>query len=490
MRLRVKHEAPKVPKHDAFPYQVDAVNAIKDLEYAAIFHEQGLGKTKIGVDLALTWLQSDSVDSVLFLTKKSLVQNWIDEIKFHCHFRPRVIGSSPRETSSAINSPARLYIAHYEAVVTESRRLESFLKTRRVGVICDEAQKFKNPTGRIAASLFQLRERFSKRVVMTGTPVANRPFDIWSLIYFLDAGKALGADFDAFETEFNLTNELAEDAAARRSLEDGLAALMPRLGSFAVRETKATAGIELPGKQIRKVKVDLEERQMEIYVSYRDELRSVVLKDGIPVEDNADSIVKRLLRLVQVASNPRLVDTSYRRSPGKLSILERTIDEAIIDDPDAKVIVWTSFTENVDWLYRELIRFQPARVHGRLAIRDRNEAIARFKRDPDCQVLIATPGAAKEGLTLTVANHAVFFDRSLSLDDYLQAQDRIHRISQSKPCIVYNLIANETVDEWVDELLTAKQLAAKLSLGDTSLEEYQSNATYGFAAALRRVLGG
>ena len=69
---------------------------------------------------------------------------------------------------------------------------------------------------------------------------------------------------------------------------------------------------------------------------------------------------------------------------------------------------------------------------------------------------MATPGAAKEGLTLTCANHAIFYDRSFSLDDYLQAQDRIHRISQTRECYIHNMIATDTVDEWVDILLTAK----------------------------------
>lgn len=68
-------------------------------------------------------------------------------------------------------------------------------------------------------------------------------------------------------------------------------------------------------------------------------------------------------------------------------------------------------------------------------------------------MLIATPAAAKEGLTLTVANHAVFYDRSFSLDDYLRAQDRIHRISQTRTCFVTNLIASHSIDEWVDVLL-------------------------------------
>lgn len=61
---------------EAFKYQKEAVDAIKDLEYGAIFHEQGLGKTKIAIDILLYWL-NNSVDTVIIVTKKTLVLNWI-----------------------------------------------------------------------------------------------------------------------------------------------------------------------------------------------------------------------------------------------------------------------------------------------------------------------------------------------------------------------------------------------------------------------------
>jgi SNF2 family DNA or RNA helicase len=120
----------------------------------------------------------------------------------------------------------------------------------------------------------------------------------------------------------------------------------------------------------------------------------------------------------------------------------------------------------------------------------RTEALNRFKTDDSCQVLIATPGAAKEGLTLTVANHAIFFDRSFSLDDYLQAQDRIHRISQQRTCFVWNLLGTGTVDEWVDSLLAAKRLAAQLAQGDIDVAEYRERADYDFGRIIREILEG
>ena len=129
-------------------------------------------------------------------------------------------------------------------------------------------------------------------------------------------------------------------------------------------------------------------------------------------------------------------------------------------------------------------------MHGKRDIEVRNDAIAAFKGDPRCKVLVATPGAAKEGLTLTVANHAVFYDRSFSLDDYLQAQDRIHRISQERICYVWNLIGRDTVDEWVDALLGAKRLAAQLVQADVDAAEYARLADYDFGRIVQEILGG
>jgi SNF2 family DNA or RNA helicase len=256
-----------------------------------------------------------------------------------------------------------------------------------------------------------------------------------------------------------------------------------------VRETKASAGIELPEKVIENVPVELAPRQREIYDEIAKSLRTEVMVDGRLVEDDAESILKRLLRLVQVASNPRLIDESYDETPGKLPVLERLLAEATCEE-DGKAIVWTSFIENADWLERRLERYSPVKVHGKVEMDDRNLAIARFKGDPACRVLIATPGSAKEGLTLTVANHAVFYDRGFSLDDYLQAQDRIHRISQQRTCYVWNLIGERTVDDWVDALLGAKRLAAQLVQADVDQAGYDAAADYDFGRIVQQVLGG
>ena len=82
------------PLKDAFPYQREAVEAIKDLPYSAIFHEQGLGKTKIAIDLLLYWLEYKDIDTVIIVTKKQLVQNWINEFKTHTALNPKILSSN------------------------------------------------------------------------------------------------------------------------------------------------------------------------------------------------------------------------------------------------------------------------------------------------------------------------------------------------------------------------------------------------------------
>ena len=484
--LKVRQSANLDPRRPAFPYQLDALEAIKDLPYAAVFHEQGLGKTKIGLDLALFWLTHNIVDSVLIVAKKGLIGNWRSEIGTHSYLTPRILGQDRNANFYAFNSPARLYLTHYEAVLSERKRLELFLRTRRVGVLLDEAQKIKNPDAGATKALHALADGFVRRVIMTGTPVANRPYDLWSQVQFLDGGVALGSEFSDFKRDLDLSNDLGRNKVRAIGFAHKLEHLFDKIRHFSIRETKKTAGLNLPHKTIRNLECFLEPRQAEIYDQFRDELAAVVVREGRPILDDAEVLLKRLLRLVQVASNPATIDQSYRVLPGKMLPLESLVYEAV--DGGEKMVVWTSFTKNADFLGRYFAELGTLVVHGGRSMADREEALNSFKTEPRFQVLVATPGAAKEGLTLTVANHAVFYDRSFSLDDYLQAQDRIHRISQDRPCHVTNLIATGTVDAWVDALLAAKHLAAQLGQGDITRGEYDSRADYAFGEMVRDVL--
>jgi SNF2 family DNA or RNA helicase len=471
----------------AFPYQEEAVNFVAGLDYAAIFHEQGLGKTKIAVDVILHWLRENAVDTALVVTKKSLVANWQRELKIHCHVRPMILNENGIDNYGTFTSGARLVLAHYEVAKKEKRRLEVWLRSRRVGIIMDEAAKIKNPESALTKIYHELSRHFCKRVIMTGTPVANRPYDVWSQVYFLDQGRALGEDFPAFKSEHDFKPAFTEDAGAFAAYQERLVAVSGKLRDFSVRETKNSGRISLPNKEFVRVVTEWEPEQRELYRQAREELRLVVTREGMLIEEDQAVVLKRILRLVQIASNPRLVDESYSGDPGKLgSLLDLTRD---ITNQGEKLIVWTSFTQNADWLARQLSRFGASALHGKLSMDRRNQIVQWFLTSPDERVLVATPGAAKEGLTLTVANHVVFYDRTYSLDDYLQAQDRIHRVSQTKTCYVYNLIMQDSVDEWIESLIEEKRLAALLTQGDIDRSEYSARASLSFYEILKGILG-
>ena len=310
---------------------------------------------------------------------------------------------------------------------------------------------------------------------MTGTPVANRPYDLWSQVFFLDEGESLGDSFIAFKSRTDFNKNLGSDSKATAKFEHELSGIFEKIRKFTVRETKASAELSLPEKLFLNTPATMERDQEALYDEYRRDLAADVLRDGVETTDDAEEILKRLLRLVQVASNPALVDQSYNKTPGKLSVLDNIMDGR--SEPGPKTIVWTGFTENVEMIAARYAGLRPARIHGGRPIVERNGDIDRFINDPKCRMMVATPGAAKEGLTLTVADHAVFFDRTFSLDDYLQAQDRIHRISQTEECVVENIVATGTIDQWVGELLSAKELAAALTQGDIDHTEYQDQAT-------------
>jgi len=433
----------------------------------------------------LTWISNKTVDSILIVTKKALIRNWEEEITRHSHLRAKILDQDPKTIFFALNAPARIYLTHYEVCIAAESILSLFLKTRDVAIICDESQKFKNPDSSLASSMFKLAPGFKRRVIMTGTPIANRPYDIWSQIYFLDHGESLGDNYDQFKTDLDLPDN-DQDRDAHYLFKHALSDVYSRIKRFSVRETKLSCGIELPTKEVENVPVSFAKEQQRLYDKYRDEIQVDVYKNGRLVTDNAEAILKRLLRLVQIASNPILVDESYSEIPAKFKVLLGIIDKQTSDN--SKVIVWTSFTENADWLYKSLKHYSPVKVHGRIAIEERNASIKRFKEDSSCKIFIATPGAAKEGLTLTVSNCAVFYDRSFSLDDYLQSQDRIHRISQKDTCYIYNLIMKDSIDEWVDELLTAKHIAAQYGQGDISEDQFSERMSYDFTSMLRTVL--
>lgn len=484
-KIHLVKEPDLMTKYDAFSYQKEAVDAVKDLDYAAIFHEQGLGKTKIAIDLLLYWIKKTSIDTVLIVTKKQLVANWLREFENHTLIHPAILDTNRNRNYDVFCGPARVVITNFEIIVTEKERFQLYLNTRNVAIIIDESTKLKNPKSKLTQTFFDLSTSFKKRVIMTGTPIANRPYDIWAQIYFLDQGESLGTDFQKFKREVDLSNKLANDKDLQQIFEEKVSDIYNHIKKFSVRETKSSGIVHLPDKVYINEVTEFLPKQRELYNQICEELEIEVVKYGEKIFDDSSAIVKRLLRLVQVVSNPKLVDESYNEESAKEILLDKIL--CTILDKNEKCIVWSNFIENINFFSRKYRRYGTAKIHGKLTIEERNKAVDFFRSD-ECKILFATPASAKEGLTLTMANHVIFYDRGFSLDDYLQAQDRIHRISQKRTCYVHNVIIKGSIDEWIDVLLQAKQNAALLAQGDFSLGEYKNVADYSYGDLIKDIL--
>jgi SNF2 family DNA or RNA helicase len=160
------------------------------------------------------------------------------------------------------------------------------------------------------------------------------------------------------------------------------------------------------------------------------------------------------------------LDASYGESPAKFTALDSLL-ATYMQPRDQKVIVWTSFVDNVTALVARYQAYSPVSLYGEMTTHERDRAVRNFRQDKSVRLLVANPAAAREGLTLTEANVAIYIDRTFNLVDYLQSQDRIHRISQTRACQILLLLANSTIDEFIDYSLEQKHRLAKFAQKDT-----------------------
>ncbi len=449
------------PRSRPYPHQVEAVSFLKNREYAALFDEQGLGKTKIIIDAIATGIREEQIEGALIVCKKSLLGTWEDEVRKHSHLRAITLRGSLKVRGVNFMWFSHFYLVNYELLIYEKERVRDLLDTRPMAIVLDEAQRIKNPRSKATAALHELRVHARRRYIVTGTPVANTPHDLWAQIYFLDGGDSLGSTPEEFRDRFSLQKRPhKEDSVDGESL----ARLRGALSPLSIRRLKDDV-LELPEKRFETVFVELEPSQRARYDEVRRELRlSIVDMDGDQVEDDASNILKRLLRLVQLSSNPRLLDASYDQIPAKVTATKEIVRRIL--SQGEKVIIWSSFVGNIRMLRQLFSADGSAMIFGEIPIADRDRTIKQFQSDESLRVLVANPAAAREGLTLTAANHAIYMDRTFSLVDYMQSQDRIHRISQDQPAYYYNLVGRDTIDEYIDDIVYRKQMVAQFLYGD------------------------
>jgi len=465
-------------KTEPLPHQIEAIDYITRHNEVALFDEQGLGKTKIVIDSLCASMKNGEIEGVLVICPMSLIYIWEYEVTKHSFLIPIVLKGTKREKRYKFLTGANFYITNYEALIAEYERIKRFCKSRKIAIVLDESARIKEQATKTASTLFKLRPYSIKRIVITGTPVANKPIDLWAQFFFLDGGVLLGSNFNEFKRRYNEKNPEYMEA---------LSELKNVITQHSIRRCK-DAVLELPEKRFINIYITLKGEQYRLYTQLKEELR-IEIRDmeGNTIIDEAENILKKLLRLTQIASNPGLIDKAYKEVPGKFDALEGLLKDIIAKKE--KAIIWSSFVENIITLKNRLKHYNPLVIYGDVPVKDRADAVMAFQESDKNSIIIANPSAAREGLTLTRANNAIYLDRNFNLVDYLQSQDRIHRISQSKDCYIFKILAKGTIDEYIDRVIEVKKEIAGYVQGDLSMINGGSLDFFNNKSELLNILG-
>jgi SNF2 family DNA or RNA helicase len=434
------------------PHQIEGTDFLRENDRAALFDEQGLGKSKQLIDAIAAEIQRKSLSGAIIICPNGLKTTWAEEINKFSELPVAVFGAGRKARRLSFTKlRAAFYVINYEAVGAELPALRALLRFKPMALVLDESHRIKTPDARVTGAVLQLRASAARRYILSGTPVANKPEDLWSQFYFLDDGASLGETLGEFRARYKGVG------GAYQSLDD----LRLRVAGLSKRRLKDHA-VRLPAKRTSRLKVTLSPHQQAMYDSMRNELALWVKSlTGDQVLQEAETILARLVRLAQLASNPGLLDAAYKEVPSKFTALDRILAESLPRGTPRKAIVWSSFVPNMGALQRRYPQYRPVTIHGALKGEDRDAAVRAFKHDPNVKLMIANPAAAREGLTLTQANLAIYMDRTFNLVDYVQSQDRIHRISQTRDCEIILLLAENTIDEFIDFCLEQKARLAK-----------------------------
>ena len=448
-----KNLSPYIWLTKPYTHQIIAHNFFNTRNFGGLFDEMGLGKTKIFIDLCVNWLKEKKIENVLIVCPKALVYTWQKEIQKHSKIKSvSLIQGGKKERKAAIKAKKKFYVVNYELL----RQDFTLFKDRKFSVIIlDEAHKIKNPKAKITKCIHKLKSDY--RFVMTGTPICNRFEDLWSLLCFIRP--QLFKNQRKFLSSFCVfTPKDFYVKAKKRSYKvnvvtsyKNLDVLKSYLETISLRRLK-TECLDLPLKIYQDIYVDLLPEQQKYYDNYRDELYNLIIELD-PKKVTMQNQLVKFLRLRQITSS--LINICNEDLSAKYLALDELLSDILYDDDNAKVIIWSHFVKTLLSLNKRYAKYHPILYYGGSKNRERLEE--DFLTKPKHKLFIANPQVAGLGLNLTVAQTAIYVDKSFSYMLWTQSQDRIHRIGISKSPQIISLIAKNTIDEHLEKILSHKQ---------------------------------
>lgn len=419
-------------KRELFPYQKEGVAFVHHKKGRALIgDEMGLGKTI----QALAFLQLHSeLRPAVIICPASLKLNWEKEIKATMTQKCKIQileGQSP-------------YRLHGDIIIINYDILQYWVKDLLIFspkiIIADECHTFKNNNTQRTKAVKLLAKPVPHFIALSGTPIVNRPIEIYNALSIINSSvipgfweftrRYCGAKHNGYGWDFNgATNT------------DELHKLLTE--TIMIRRKKADVLKDLPDKVRSFVPMTLSNIQ-EYNAIERDVigyLRQVKGKEAAEKASNAEIMVKMEM-LKQAAVR------------GKLNAAIDWIEEFL--ESDEKLVVFAVHKFVIDELMQRFSG-KVVKIDGSVSITDRNQAVEQFQNNPQIKLFVGNIQAAGVGLTLTAASNVAFLELPWTPGELQQAEDRCHRIGQKFTVNVHMLLAAETIEEDIAEILDKKR---------------------------------
>ena len=439
------------------------------LKESALLEEQGLGKTKTAIETFLAKKELGKVDRCLVIGPLSVINNkgWGKQIKT---FAPdssytfiRGTKAEKIQTLDDEDGQYDFYLANYEGLLTIEDEILLWVDDRTM-VILDESSKIKNYYALRTKLCLEIGKLAEYKMLLTGTPVTQNAYDIFSQWYFLDCGDSFGQSYEAFLKRY--FNAVGFKKVAKWGALEQIADIMKRK---AIRFTKEEALPDLPDKtyQIREVEMSPLQRQYYNAILQREMIRLAELE-----KVDAQNILVTILRLQQITSgyispkdsnDVKLEPRPIEGTNTKINELEDLLEE-IGDKP---IVIWTRFkfdVQNIANLCKRMNRSFVEYVGG-MTEKMREETESDFQNGK-ANIFISIPSAGGYGMNLQRASYAIYYSNDYSLQNRLQSEDRIHRIGQKNNCTIIDLVCNNSIDYNVLTVLQSKKQIADVVTGD------------------------
>jgi len=443
------------------PYQEDGLRWLQHLRAhgagGVLADDMGLGKTLQTSAHLVAEKEAGRLDApALIVAPTSVVGNWRRELgRFAPHLRVRLVRGAGRRFQWAQAGRCDVALTTYPLLARD----EALLASRRFSVlILDEAQAIKNP--RSQAHRAAARINADHRLCLSGTPVENHLGELWALFDFLNPGM-LG-DADWFRHRFQVPIERGQN-------RERLQALRAQVAPYILRRNKEEVARDLPAKTEIIRPVELGGAQRDLYESLRvaghAEVRKVIASKGIG--GSTITILDALMKLRQVCCDPRLVRGEAAagvRESAKYDVLMELCSQQLAQG--RRVLVFSQFASMVRLIAEGLTARDVRWVALTGATADRQGAIDTFQQRR-AEVFLITLKAGGTGLNLTTADTVIHYDPWWNPAAHAQATDRAHRIGQTRPVFVYNLIVAGSVEERMLGLQRRKRLLADGILANT-----------------------